>query len=117
MDKRLFTRIPFEANVRFEVNKSHYEVALVDISLNGALIQEPENFSGKSGDDVVFDLVLADQESNIKIEGSIAHISNSHIGIKCHYIDLESVTHLRRLVELNLGDQELLNRELAALGP
>ena len=31
------------------------------------------------------------------------------------HIDLESISHLRRLVELNLGDSSLLERELAAL--
>ena len=116
MEKRHFTRIPFEAIARFDAGGSHYEVALIDISLNGALIAEPENFSGKAGDEVVFDLILADQESNINIEGVIIHISNKRIGLKCLHIDLQSVTHLRRLVELNLGDPELLNRELASLG-
>jgi len=32
------------------------------------------------------------------------------------HIDLDSISHLRRLVELNLGDEALLERELAALG-
>ena len=30
-------------------------------------------------------------------------------------IDLDSITHLRRLVELNLGDEKLLERELSHL--
>jgi hypothetical protein len=38
------------------------------------------------------------------------------LGFVCQYIDLDSISHLRRLVELNLGDGSLLERELAALG-
>jgi hypothetical protein len=38
------------------------------------------------------------------------------LGFVCRHIDLESISHLRRLVELNLGDESLLERELAALG-
>jgi hypothetical protein len=33
----------------------------------------------------------------------------------CKEIDLDSISHLRRLIELNLGDQEELERELGAL--
>ena len=116
MEKRQFTRIPFEALARFDSGGAHFEVALIDISLNGALIEEPDGFTGKAGDEVVFELILADQETNINIEGVIIHASDKRIGLKCLHIDLQSVTHLRRLVELNLGDPELLNRELASLG-
>lgn len=38
------------------------------------------------------------------------------LGFVCRHIDLDSISHLRRLVELNLGDEQLLERELAALG-
>jgi hypothetical protein len=38
------------------------------------------------------------------------------LGFVCRHIDLDSISHLRRLVELNLGDETLLERELAALG-
>ena len=41
---------------------------------------------------------------------------NDELGLRCVDIDLDSITHLRRLVELNLGETELLERELSALG-
>jgi len=115
MEKRQFTRILFEAPAQFDLGDIHYEITLIDISLKGALIKEPEDFQGKNGDNANITLTLTDGESNIRMEGKIAHVSNNCVGIKCHHIDLESATHLRRLVELNIGDQELLNRELAAL--
>jgi hypothetical protein len=37
------------------------------------------------------------------------------VGVQCGSIDLESITHLRRLVEMNLGGGSLLERELKAL--
>ena len=46
----------------------------------------------------------------------IAHRENDELGLNCKDIDVDSITHLRRLVELNLGDPELLERELSALG-
>ena len=35
--------------------------------------------------------------------------------MRCTEIDLESMTNLRRLVELNLGDEAALNREIHAM--
>jgi hypothetical protein len=35
--------------------------------------------------------------------------------LRCDSIDLDSITHLRRLVELNAGDPRELDRELAIL--
>ncbi len=34
---------------------------------------------------------------------------------RCEHIDIDSITHLKRLIELNLGDEALLHRELAHL--
>ena len=44
-------------------------------------------------------------------------LKDHHLGLFCHHIDIDSITHLRRLIELNLGDETLLQRELAELLP
>ena len=46
------------------------------------------------------------------MEGKVIHQDGQHIGIECRHIDMESMINLRRLVELNLGDEKLLEREL-----
>ena len=45
----------------------------------------------------------------------IAHVDGNRAGLLCRSIDLDSVTHLRRLIELQLGDPALLERDLAEL--
>lgn len=45
----------------------------------------------------------------------MAHCNGEQAGLLCLTIDIDSVTHLRRLVELNLGDTDLLERELSHL--
>lgn len=49
------------------------------------------------------------------MEISLAWARDGLLGFECQHIDLDSISHLRRLVELNLGDEELLERELALL--
>lgn len=53
----------------------------------------------------------------IRMDASAVHIDDGMINFICEHIDLDSITHLKRLVELNLGDPELLHRELSALLP
>jgi hypothetical protein len=42
-------------------------------------------------------------------------VEGRHAGVLCRSIDLESITHLRRLIEVNLGDPAASDRELKAL--
>jgi len=49
---------------------------------------------------------------NIQMEVHVAHSHDTFIGFECEHIDLDSMIHLRRVLELNLGDPMLLEREL-----
>ncbi|MBI3531059.1 MAG: PilZ domain-containing protein [Burkholderiales bacterium] len=45
----------------------------------------------------------------------VARVQGSQLGLQCTHIDLDSVTHLRQLIERNAQDPALLGRELAML--
>jgi hypothetical protein len=45
----------------------------------------------------------------------LTHDDHGQLGFVCKHISLESIERLRRLVELNLGDPQQLERELGAL--
>jgi hypothetical protein len=47
--------------------------------------------------------------------GEVVHVEDGRLGLRCTEIDLESITNLRRLVELNLGDEAALHREMSAM--
>lgn len=59
-------------------------------------------------------LELSD-DINITMALSTVHVVDNTAGFKCQHIDLESITALRRMVELNLGDSRLLERDLLVL--
>ena len=115
-DNRLFTRIPFEASVQIISPEDTWDCDLIDISLKGVLVSQPESWGGALDDPFLLELKLHNSDTIIRMDVSVAHIESSHIGFRCEHIDLDSITHLRRLVELNVGDTEILNRELTALG-
>lgn len=112
---RRFTRIDFEAKARLYSADSVWDTQLIDISLKGALCARPANWQGASGDSYRLELQLPGA-SGISMSATAAHISDDRIGFQWNKIDLDSFSHLKRLIELNIGDGDLLNRELSVLG-
>jgi len=116
-EQRHFSRIPFDCDVVVIDRNVHWPTHLLDISLNGALVSRPAEWQPNDGDLCELQIKLNDNTIVIDMEeATIAHISDDRVGFKCRIIDIDSITHLKRLVELNLGDPELIHRELAALG-
>ena len=114
-ERRRFQRFPLDAKVRLYSGTASWQTELIDISLKGVLLTKPKDWDGKIGESYRVGINI---ESTISISMSvkIAHLEDTKIGCECSKIDLESFAKLKRLVELNLGDPSLLNRELTALG-
>ena len=113
-DRRRFRRIAFDARTSIAQNGWNWPVQLVDLSLKGLLVQRPEDWKGNKA--LPFDVdIRLDPQAHIKMQVRLAHDDHGQLGFVCEHIDLESISHLRRLIELNLGDEEELHRELAAL--
>jgi len=116
-NRRRFQRILFDAAARIEASSGEMPVNLIDISLNGALIERPDNWSGSINDKVSLSVQLdAEQKFTLHMQTELVHIEENRMGLHCEHIDIDSITNLRRLVELNLGNADYLDRELAALG-
>jgi len=113
--RRLFTRISFEADVVLGTPACSHASKLVDLSLKGALVEPLQPFHAAIGDPCNLAIALAEDGTAINMIGTVAHVGPERIGIRCTEIDLESITNLRRLVELNLGDEATLHREIAAM--
>ena len=116
-ERRNFSRIPFHAQAHVHADKGelHLNCEVLDVSLNGILIVKPDGWRGQLTDNYKIDLVLENAQLVIKMSAAVAHIDGGSIGFICKNIDLDSISHLKRLVELNLGDEALLHRELASL--
>ncbi|OUR74290.1 pilus assembly protein PilZ [Methylophaga sp. 41_12_T18] len=116
-ERRRFSRIPFhiEANITFNASISYPGCEVIDVSLNGLLITKPADWTGQQSDSHSITLLLENGLTTIHMQAAVAHIDETSIGFICEHIDLTSISHLKRLVELNLGDENLLQRELSAL--
>jgi len=118
-EQRHFTRIPFDADVSLaSLDGQHqYKTSLIDICLKGALTARPETWQANQNDEFILTLNLAkdDETSHLEMKVKVAHNEKNNIGFEITNMDLDTATHLHRLVELNLGDETLLKRELSDL--
>lgn len=114
-ERRHYLRVPFLAPARLATSDDVLEVQVLDLSLKGALLQAKTPDLFEAGTQCRLRVPLAEQD-HITMSGTIMHVDGWCMGLRCHDIDLDSVTHLRRLIELQLGDPALLERDLAELG-
>ncbi|BAN36396.1 hypothetical protein SCD_n02595 [Sulfuricella denitrificans skB26] len=114
-DKRHFSRIPFDATVQLQMGRGTHPAHLLDIALKGALVELLQPEAALRGKACQLTLDLGMDGEVIVMEGVVAHQEGQNVGIECRHIDVDSLTRLRRLVELNLGDETLLDRELSHL--
>ncbi|HLA35588.1 MAG TPA: PilZ domain-containing protein [Rhodocyclaceae bacterium] len=113
-DRRQFWRAVFNHPVQLSFHGGVSQARLVDISLKGALLDVDESWSGALDEQCEMQVGLTN-DVIIVMTATVVHVSNGRIGLRCDRIDLDSITHLRRLVELNAGDPVLLEREIGNL--
>ncbi|MCL9781367.1 PilZ domain-containing protein [Vibrio sp. S4M6] len=115
-ERRRFSRIIYQAPATIKQGGTVVEANIQDLSLHGLLLSVDEKNTELNCDilaDIEFtlpssDIVISLVANLIGIKKNIIHASIDHI-------DLESIAHIRRLVELNVGNDDLLHRELEHL--
>jgi len=115
--RRHLTRIPFDADYHIRDNDGNVSDSghVIDLSLKGALIERPVNLPIRLNEKLILDLILAGGELHIQMQVHVAHVHEHSIGVVCEHLDLESMTHLCRFLELNLGSHASLERELSEM--
>ncbi|GMR18557.1 MAG: PilZ domain-containing protein [Gammaproteobacteria bacterium] len=114
-ERRRFTRILFGATVYIRDADAVVTTSLQDISLKGLMVKCPEDWRDTTKELVHIEVHGPDEGFIIKAEAVAMHRDAEHIGFEIKSIDIDSATCLRRLVELNVGDEAILQRELSEL--
>ncbi|MEE9357147.1 MAG: PilZ domain-containing protein [Sedimenticolaceae bacterium] len=67
--------MPFDAPtmLSFSYAEGVQSSNLIDISLNGALVVTPKDWSGIVGDEIMLKVMLGDEEPHINIQTKISH--------------------------------------------
>jgi hypothetical protein len=114
-EHRRFARITFSAPATLTLAASTCEGDLLDLSFKGALIRLRTPLLLGRDENCTLELPLGESDERIRMAGRVAHVEDRRIGIVCQSIDVDSLTHLRRLIELNSLDHALFERDLTTL--
>ena len=113
-ERRHFVRVQFDSPAQLTCAQGVFDVQVLDLSLKGALLLATNRISLATGTPCQLTVQLSEQD-HIAMRMEVVHTEGPSMGLRCDSIDLDSVTHLRRLIELQLGDPALLERDLAEL--
>jgi hypothetical protein len=111
---RRFLRSVFQAPARLNLGGVMREVRVLDVSLKGALIDVGQSRACHVGARGRLRLSLS-PTTFIAMDVAVTRVYGGQIGLQCLHIDLDSMTHLRQLMECNAQDPLLLRRDLSAL--
>ena len=114
-ERRRFKRIKFDAQTEIVDDEHIWPVHLLDLSFKGSLVEVDEPVPIEPGTQVTLKIHLAANDILMELPSTLMHQEGKQLGFHTNNISIESISHLRRLVELNLGDETLLERELEHL--
>ncbi len=113
-EKRQFHRILYNAKAKLAVEDQFIPCKIMDLSLNGCMLKIDQFHLLMPDKHYQLYLELSD-DKEITMKLSLRHQQENMAGLQCEHIDIDSISQLRRIVELNLGDGDILERDLNKL--
>ncbi|MBB6479049.1 PilZ domain-containing protein [Spirochaeta isovalerica] len=111
-EHRRFNRADYHTKGYFIKNDQEIHFGIINISLNGILV-DPDSIEDYTLHMVVPLIIqLSSSDIQIKTTARLVHQENHHFGFRFEEIDVESMIHLRRLVELNSDSADQIAKEL-----
>ena len=115
IERRQFSRVVYQTPTDISQGNVNVSGSVQDLSLHGLLIQCDKLQQLRSDLPVQVSLTLENSDINIQLEATIVSTINTSMRLRIEHLDIDSISHLKRLVELNVGDDELLYREIEHL--
>ncbi len=112
-ERRNFQRVPFATEAEINCNEKKYHGELLDISLQGALINYQGTIPLEEGSLCILSIHLLDSEITMQFDVNLVHREGNKFGFKFIGEDTETMAHLRRLLELNIGSSEVIDKEIS----
>jgi hypothetical protein len=119
-EHRRFKRIEFVDAVQVVsddvdgAEKHNWQAQCIDISMRGMLLEVPEQFNCSIGTPCEVLLMLS-EDVIIEMPCTLVHVEGQRAGFRAETMSLDSMTNLRRLLELNLANSDEVERELTVL--
>lgn len=114
-DQRQFSRIDIHCKTLILLDQMVFKADLVDLSLKGCLVSVPNGCPVSKGDLCIIEIVLQGESFPLRFNVKTVHSDIDSYGFKFIDMDVDTLTSLRRIVELNTGDADKVSNELRFL--
>lgn len=115
-EKRHFSRVPFIAETQVLKRKNIYDGVIRNISLKGIMFVSDKEHELEVNDECNIKIQLQSSTLVLRFTGELVSKfvegKEKKYGFKFTKYHEEAFQHLRRLLELNLGDEEAIHSEL-----
>ncbi|MGO1298300.1 MAG: PilZ domain-containing protein [Vibrio sp.] len=111
-----FVRVTYTAPVKLlQGDTLSFHGSIHDISIHDLIItcQPPASLDTNKIVDVI--LILPDTDIEIDLSTKITELAENYIKLDVDHIDIESLVHYKRIVELNMGDDKKFHEDLEHL--
>jgi hypothetical protein len=112
-ERRAFTRLAINAPVEVRQGESVWNLELIDLSLTGLAVTEPDDLDADYSNPFFFNLVL-EPNSSLEFHARIVHMDPGHIGFDMGHLEEEQLAPLAKLLAARL-DASVIKEELALL--
>ncbi|PHS13573.1 MAG: PilZ domain-containing protein [Kangiella sp.] len=125
-ERRQYHRVSFDSVATLSGNQQSFDCQIIDLSIHGVLLRPHGVIYAKEDveyklniplETVPLDVEASEDSSKVSIQMSLKLIRQKpeSLAFECENLDLDSITHLRKVVELNSGDPRVLERDLQTL--
>ncbi|WP_087021892.1 PilZ domain-containing protein [Thaumasiovibrio subtropicus] len=114
-EHRRFIRIVYNSPATISQQKQQWQSEIRDLSLHGLLLIRPKEWKPVHNNMYNVAFSLQDSDIVLQMETELVHYCDDYLRMQIAHIDIDSISHLKRLVELNVGNDEFLHRELEQL--
>jgi hypothetical protein len=113
---RRFSRVPFRIEAEIQSDNGTFYGDVRNLSLKGMFVAVPESHPVGEVVDIKIFLAHDDPVVMIEVVGEVVRTDSEGIAVKFTRVDLDSFTHLRKVVSLNTGDDDAVMDELLHYG-
>lgn len=106
MEKRKFTRIPFNVEAVVERNGRTVRGIVNNLSMKGMFLDTDGKMDGDGPIDITILLSGSSSELSIQLKGTVVRKTDEGFAVEFMEIDLDSFMHLKNVVAYNSSDAD-----------
>jgi hypothetical protein len=112
-ERRAFARLTMQVPVELHQGGAVWELELIDISLTGLAVTEPDDWDADYSHPFNF-IIKLPQGEPLEFYAHLIHINPGHMGFEMEHLEEDQLQRLAELMRAGLGE-ELVREQLEAL--